>query len=216
MKNEEKIESDIEKAMSFLFDLSNKYHPEQWAHYVVKGENEQDLGGENYCEDCISDAVAKAELYYRKERGKKHLIIRDIERFGYVIRMRNNTPDFGTKMLVMQKGGSDELDYLKKDFEKRYKPTTFGYRYYQLDSTTSHEICGDCGKIISSCVTADEQEIEHWEGLSDDWFIVSEMDERTAYQLYGILDFINQADSEIYKRGHKIALKIIKLNTIKL
>lgn len=209
----EKIDADIETAMNLLYPLADKYKPEQWAHYVVRGEYEEEVEGGNYCESCIDEAIEKVELRYRKERGKKHLIIRDLERFGYVIRERYNL-EYGCMALSISYGDKKMIKRLKKELKEKYPPTTFGYRYYSMDGGyNSHQHCDECGIIIRSCVTADEQEIEHWEGLDGNYFVISEMNEYIAYEIYGILEFIHQAKEEIHLRGHAIALKIIQINS---
>lgn len=202
----------ISKAMQLLEAKANSYTPEQYAHYIVKGENEEDFGGESYCEKCIDAAVVTFRLNYLKERAKKRLVIRDLEKDGYVVRV-GWIEEFGGRGLRLAFGSKKILRFLKKELKESYPENqTFAYRYYQLDSTPSHEYCESCGKIIHSCVTCDNQEMEHWESLEDVAFLLSSFDAYTAYELYGILEFIRQAEEDVYRRGIALAEKIIKLN----
>jgi len=89
----------------------------------------------------------------------------------------------------------------------------FSYRYYQLDSTSSHKNCDQCGVIIRSCVTADTQEVEHWEGdFADSEFSLLNMEPYTAYQLYGVFEFAHQCESDLYNRLVKVAKRFLYIN----
>lgn len=100
-----------------------------------------------------------------------------------------------------------------KEFEARDREAgrnnTFSYRYYQMDSRTSCEICDNCGIIIDSCVTADEQEVEH---LEDNIYElnVHSMDKYEAHQLYEIMQFAHQCENYLTIRLWKLAGKIIE------
>jgi hypothetical protein len=214
MEKTPEIELDIAKAMSLLEAKANQYTPEEYAHYVVIGEDErEDDSCETFCEKCIDKAVAKSNLRYRKERAKLQLLVKDLEKNGYAIRKRYNS-DFEEMGLTILFGGEKEIGYFKNKIEKEFPEEEFSYRYYQLDSTTSHKNCDLCGVIIHSYVTADDQEMEHWEdNFEDKDFVIEDIDEYTAYQLYSILEFIHQAKPDIYKRGHNLAKRIIKVNT---
>lgn len=208
MKETPQIKVDIAKAMSMLEEKANKYTPEAFAYYVVIGENEHEDGScETFCEKCIDEAIAKSSLWYKKERAKLQLMIKDLEKYGYVVRKRWNH-NYDCRALCVAFGGEKEIEQLKSQIAKDFPEADFSYRRYQIDSSTSCKICDGCGVIFHSCVTADEQETEHWEGLDDD-FIIESMSEYTAYELYAILEFIDQAETDIYQRWHTIALKIL-------
>ncbi len=215
-KNEE--DATIDSVLKLLEEKHSQYKPEQYAHYVVKGEDEDsayDFGSDNYCEKCIDKAVKESRRKYAKERAEKLLLSKNFRNWGYAFTWGWND-ELSAKFLIILIANNAilaNLDTFESEVNKAYpKKCFFGYRYYQLDSRASFETCAGCGIKISSCVTADKQEIEHWRDCDDDEFIVKEMSEDVAYELYEIMQFINQADEEVYMIGLSICDRILKIN----
>lgn len=209
-------EKSIDLLLALLKEKHSLYQPETYAHYVVQGEYEEDCGGESFCENCIDKAVRYCRDYRSRTRSKKLLQLNDLEKKGYFFHLVYNE-QYKCRSLAIyfaKRGDKKKIKSQRESIEKQFpKNQVFSYRYYQLNSTTSFENCADCGKIISSCVTPDEQEIGHWESLSDDYYIISSMDKYTAYEIYEWAQFIQQSEPDVYEKGIGVINRIIKLNS---
>lgn len=207
----------IHEVLKLLQEKHDAVPEERYSHYVAKGEYEEDFGSDEYCEDCIDKGVRKYIDMWRQKRGLEMSQVRQLKSHGYII-FNSWNPQYECKAIQMHCPSKKEKNKYIKDILKKYKEepeAIFSYRYYQRSSDTTTRCCDGCGKPINVSVTADEQEIEHWESLEDSEFILSEMDNNTAYDLYEVMQFIYQADKDVYERGMKIAEKIILLNNFK-
>lgn len=203
----------IDKLLEMLKEKHHNYKPAQYCHYVVKGEYEEECDSEEYCEKCIDKAVLNFRDRHNKKRAEKLLQLKDLKEKGYCIHWVWNKQYECRSLAIYMSNDTALIDKNITETEKKYpKNETFSYRYYQLDSRTSCEICEDCGIIIQSCVTADDQEIEHWESFEDEHYLVSEMSDYIAYQIYEWVQFIHQAEQDVYDTGIKIIKRIIDLN----
>lgn len=207
----------IHEVLKLLQEKHDAVPVERYSHYVVKGEHEGDFGSDEYCEDCIDKGVKKYIDRWRKNRGLEMSWVRQLQLHGYII-YKGWNEKYGCVSIQMRRPSKLEANKHIKAILKKYKKepeAIFSYRYYQRASDNSTRCCDMCGKYIEVSVTADEQEIEHWESLEDNDFILSEMSNETAYALYEVMQFIDQADEEVCERGMKIAEKIILLNKAK-
>lgn len=210
MENSENI---IQEVQELLKEKHSKYTPERYCHYVVKGEHEEECGTDDYCEKCIDKGIRKVRDRYLQKRGLEQGRARQLMKFGYVFYVGYNT-DFEARGIMMHVPTEKEKKRYLSEIKKKYKDPipVYSYRYYHKDSDTSFRLCEGCGIIIECCVTADEQEIQHWESLNDEDFNIEAMDEVTAYEIYEIMDLIHQAKPDVFERGVKLAERILILN----
>lgn len=212
-QQEEKL---IDLLLKALLPKHELYIPEKWCHYVVQGEDEQECDSEDYCEKCIEKAVKEFSRRYNTRRAKKLLQLKDLKNRGYVFTWGWNN-ELHAKYLIYTPNtfSTRKLNRAIKDVEDKYpKNELFSYVCYQLDGYSDFQNCSNCGIIISSCITADMQEIKHWEGQPDTSYIIADMDEYGAYEIYEWVQFIHQAEEDVYKIGMDIIKRIVAINEL--
>ncbi len=212
-EHEEKI---IDQVLALLQEKHNKVPVEQYCHYVVEGDNENECDSEDYCEDCIQKGIRKHVDMWWQKRSKEINFVKQLKSVGYIIHKAWNS-DRESMAIQMHTPTKKEASKYIKDIVKKYKEEPnpiFSYRYYSKDSDHTTRSCDNCGKYIQVCVTADEQEIEHWESFDDIDFLPATMSDDMAYQLYELFQFIHQAEDGVYKRGVLIIEKILLVNNI--
>lgn len=205
----------IHEVLKLLQEKHDAVPVYRYSHYVVKGEYEEDFGSDEYCEDCIDMGVRKYIDLWRQKRGLEMSRVRQLQSHGYIIYRAWNR-EHECMGIQMHRPSKREANKYIKDILKKYKEhpeAVFSYRYYQRGSDTCTRCCDGCGQFIEVSVTADEDEIRHWESLEDSEFLLSEMNDGTAYALYEVMDLIHQADEDVYERGVKIAEKIYLINS---
>lgn len=211
---QEKYEKWIIHAMKLLEKPHKEYCPSRYTHWVEM--NEWATGGNDFCDKCIDDAVKKAEKAYHKKRIHELNKIKQLKKDGYILQWRyiDNDPPNG-KYLSMYTATPEQISYHEKKVEQDMPvDAEFGYGCTGPDSDNAFRRCDTCGIILEACVTADDQEMEHWESLTDDKLIINELCDETAYELYELLQFIHQGRGDIPHRGGKLAKRIIDANLL--
>ncbi len=144
----------IEEAIKKLQPINFEPHP--IAYFVVK--NGQDMGQEDYCENCIGDAVKEARVFHKEQREKikaKYLLI---ETKGYCFHN-------GKKVKVKGKYTDKQIVISKRGELKEYPAkSTFTYEGHDPDFGGGlHRPCSceNCGDYFMCNFEPDKEEIEN-------------------------------------------------------
>ncbi len=211
----EQEEKTISALMSLLQERHNQEPVDRYCHYVVFGEDEEEDGScESFCQDCIDMAVRKSKGRWMQKRGLEMGRVRQLRSNGYYI-FKGYNEEYKCMTIMLANGPTESIKSHCAFIESKYKEEAplFSYRYYQRDSDTTTRNCDNCGKFFEICVTADTQEIEHWENdIENADFLIADMDSCIAYQLYEVLQFMHQAKDDVYKKGVALAEKILRIN----
>lgn len=217
----------VSKAYLMLEAKADQYDPIQYACVVVSGIDinhmEEDESGEEYCEKCINHAVAHAYEEYIKKRREFMGRIYEINRFGYsldILRAYDDDDKFkGYRVKKERIPGSYTKDGAIKELEARLKKEypgnkIFKFRTFDISGseTTNFKYCNDCGEVFAYIPLINNQELEHWESVSDDDLKDCIKNPRDAYQLHKIFDHCDH-NTDLYYRAGALAARIINLNS---
>lgn len=134
----------IEQAKGLLQPIT--FEPQSTAYYVTR--NGEDMGDEDYCFDCIKDAVKAVRKNYFKQRQEI------FDKFEEILK----TGCFRGKKLDREYS-ADEIAQAKKRELKEYPAkATFDYEGHDPDfGGGRHEpnSCADCGEYFETCFEPD-------------------------------------------------------------
>lgn len=214
----------LEKVVDFLEPLAVKHDTLGYMYWVTESidgskiddENMQQHGGlEEYCEDCIASAVETKHREWAIERNVLMGQIYEAEQKGfytyygfsnargskYVFRKVKTTPNHIAGMKRK----------LKKEFRIGHKFSQDGMRLV-MHETEGFRSCESCGKMFDTSLLLTDQELEHWEGLTDDAF--KNIEPREAYELDAIFREGGYDTHKLHDRVVKLAERISKLIAI--
>lgn len=190
---------EIELAIEFL--EKNKYEPFQIAYFVRV--NDEDEGGEDFCENCIDDEVKRC----RKRNLDKRTEIKN---------------DFETLISTgVWRGKRERKKYseseLRKEMRRRLKEypakAKFTYEGHDPDfggGLTEPKQCPDCGEHFDVEYKISSSELDYVEK----WEKVNELDDRDKYILYRTLNYYDYQPEDIRKRLDILANRIITENNL--
>jgi hypothetical protein len=186
----------IDKAVELLNPIT--FVPNEMVYYVTM--NDEDLGGEDFCEDCIEDEVDRVKQYYnakRQEIIEKHNTILET---GYWE---------GTKITATP----EEIERSKKYSLKDYPAdAVFGYKCHDAhneNGVSEPRCCGSCGEIF---FTRFEPSTECANNLLEQLKSCNTIDKRLKWKLDAAFWNYDLLEDETQKILMMIANEIIKRN----
>lgn len=190
MKNEI-IEAAIEALQPINYDTHS-------VGYFVK-VNDEDMGGEDYCENCIGEALDEYRRNYKKERAKIKRQFKSISEKGYYMQ---NSKKIEVTGYTKEQLKAEE----NRRLEEYPSNAVFTYEGHDTDfSGGSHEhlTCEGCGEIFSCDFTPDEEQVKWMEDFQND------ISERSKWILEVGLRNYKYVEDELKPRMIKVAEKII-------
>ena len=143
-------EEKIEKARQLLQPI--KYKSFDIGFYVLK--NGIDMGGEDFCENCIDAAVKEARNYHREQRKQIIEKYDKISEDGYYRHGKK-------KIAVTQKLVDRTKRYKLREYPAR---ASFTFEGHDPDFGGGLEepcCCGDCGEYFTCNFESDIEEVNH-------------------------------------------------------
>ena len=194
------MKETIEKAAELLQPIT--FEPQDTAYFVTK--NDEDAGGEDYCINCIKNAVKEARKNYKEQRQALLDKYDEIEKTGC----------YQGKKLDREYS-ADEIAQSKKRELKEYPArVTFSYEGHDPDfSGGKHEpgCCADCGEYF---YTDFEPDFDEAENLAREYEYDMKKENKISEELKWKLDtaFNNfeYADEDVQEILFSIAEKIVK------
>jgi len=208
--------SVVDRANKIVSKAANKYEPANDVYYVVRGtdEDRMDEHGslENYCQNCIDAAVLDKKREFFLERMAEMGKIYEYEQSGFYRQPQYKWSKEGkADGLIIKKIKSKEpkekvIKFMKRGLRKKYPANMiFSYRYTSCGETDDFDLCESCGIIFNQGLLLSDQELDHWESISDKELKDCIDEPFHAYQLEKI--------TYDYHDGHKYADRIKSLST---
>ncbi len=144
----------IHDAVALLQPIN--FNPPVVAYFVVK--NRHDMGGEDYCKDCIGGAVKKAREHHYKRRSDILDRFEQIEQTGFIRQ--------GRKKIQVKGKYTDKQIRASKRHELKLYPARVSFNYTGHDPDFAgglHEpcSCADCGQYFQCQFTPDKELAKH-------------------------------------------------------
>lgn len=205
----------INRAIKILSKAANKYVPANDVYYIVMGTNidclKEHPAQENYCKDCIDEAVQEAKRKYFLDRTSEMGKIYEYDQCGFYRQPQYKWGKDGhAKGLVIKKVKAKEnremvIKHLKNKLKKNYPVSIiFDYQYYSFGETDDFDFCASCGVIFNQGVILSDQELQHYEDLVTDRDLKEYISNPyNAYMLDKII--------ECYHKGHRHEKRIIAI-----
>jgi len=194
------MQETIEKVREMLQPIT--FEPQDTAYFVTK--NDEDAGGEDYCINCIKNAVKEARKNYKEQRQAI------FDKYEEIVK----TGCFRGKKLDREYS-ADEIAQAKKRELKEYPArATFGYEGHDPDFSGGKQepgCCADCGEYFETDFTPDLDEAEN---LAREYEYDLKKENKISEELKWKIDtaFYNfdDADEDVQEILLKIAEKIVK------
>lgn len=159
----------IEKATEILQPI--KYEPHHTAYFVLM--NDRDMGNEDYCENCIDDAVKSARKFHKEQRQSLLNKFKEIAETG-----------FFNGVNIKEKYSEKEISKAKRYELKKYPAKAiFTYEGHDPDfggGATSAKTCEGCGDYFH---TNFEPDIEEANYLLEEFGDGSDLSENLKWKL---------------------------------
>ncbi len=192
---------EIEQAIKLLQPIN--YKPFDTGYYIVK--NGDDTGSEDYCIECIDDAVKEARTLNILKRNQILNKFKSIEKFGYFKQ--------GRKVIRVKPKYSDtEILKAKRNELKDYRAgSKFTYEGHDPDfggGLNEPCSCENCGEFFICNFEPDKDEAER---LLDTVTNYQPLSDRDKWELEIALGNYQYAESEAKPILELVAKKIINL-----
>lgn len=163
----------IERALETLKPVN--FNPNGTGYYVLMNDN--DMGGCDYCEACIGNAVKEARRYHKERRAE-------------IIEKHN-------KALASGKYTEKEVKKSKRSGLKNWPAkASFTYEGHDPDfggGATEPHTCDGCGEPFQTEFTADKEESEHLLRAVE----IGELSEREKWELEVALYHFQYSEPEV-------------------
>lgn len=190
----------IKKAQTMLQPIT--FEPHYTAYFVMK--DDADFGGEDYCINCIKDAVKETRKNYKEQRQAI------LDKYEEIVK----TGCFRGKKLAREYSADEIAQAKKRELEEYPARVTFGYEGHDPDfSGGKHEprCCADCGEYFETDFTPD---IDEAEGLLQSFEYDLKKDGKVSEVLKWKLDIafnnFEYVDEDVQKILFSIAKRIVK------
>lgn len=140
----------VEKAKELIQPI--KFEPHDTAYFVT--QNDRDMGNEDYCENCIDNAVKEARKYYKENRQSILSKFKEIEETGF-FKGQNIKEKYSVAEIKKAKR------YELKDYPSKSK---FGYENHDPDFSggeKSARTCEGCGEYFYTDFEPDLEECNY-------------------------------------------------------
>jgi hypothetical protein len=188
----------VEKAAELLQPI--KYEPHNTGYFVLL--NGRDMGDEDYCENCIADAVKRARNFHKEQRQKVLDKFKEITETG-----------FYNGVNIKEKYSEKEIAKAKRYELKEYpSKASFSYEGHDPDfggGEKSAKTCEGCGDYFH---TNFETDIEEANYLLEDFGDGSDLSETLKWKLDIAFYNYNYLDEEAQKNLLSIAEKIVAVS----
>jgi len=163
---------------------------------------------ENYCTECIKHAVDSKYKEWTDERNILMGQIFEAKNKGYFTRYGYGEDEkFRFRKIKI---APTQIKQMEIKLSKEYRVgTLFSYETLQLIGyeTEGFESCTRCGKMFNTSLLLNDQELEHWECLTDNDY--KGLSVRQSYELSAIIYEGSCENHELHSRCEKLAERIL-------
>lgn len=218
----------LSKALAVYRPIADNYAPKPYINYITKSSNKypihsdnmDDTGSEEYCCDCIKDAIDNYRKHFYEERMRILSEMYEIEHhnlFHKIETVWNGKEYIGVRLKrkVIKKDQRHlipgHLKAMRKKLREEYRANTlFDYRYYHSSDKNGDAFChcDSCGEMFDKWCHLDEQEVEHWEDFKVDELKEMLLTPYHAWQICRVIEDAQQND-KYRERIEKVVSKIL-------
>jgi len=188
----------IERALKFLKPI--EYKPFDIGYFVLK--NGSDMGGADYCEYCIDEAVKEARKFHKEQREKVLDKFRQIAETGYFKIGRK-------KIQVKNKYTKTEINKAKRYELKEYPAkASFTYEGHDPDfggGLTEPCVCAGCGEAFNCDFTPNEEYAKYLLEIVTE----KDFDDRNKWEINIALSNYDYTNNKVKSLLAKIADKLL-------
>lgn len=222
-------ENYIGQALKLLKPKAEQYEAEWTKYYITLSDGEDGTpreteSYEDFCENCINAAIVDFKEKFFLERAQLLLQMAYVKEYGYYL-YRYGISEYAHKsgcevVFELSDGGAivkavipskAKMKHMRifQQLKKLKKNTKFGYETQDSPGTqnSGFDTCEGCGRLFNG-VRVDNQELEHWEGYSDEELKIENLSINESFQLYEILLNYREYSDSLEERVIAIAKKI--------